>query len=198
MSLTLDEKHDLILNQEKIFAYSLAKEMINKPAASVWMILLPILFVYHMFNIQKYKNSIHDFANNYLNTKTRALALALEQQKTGEKKELSLEVCFPQVDSANDKEVRVCQKQLKEIEVLFEHYAKLLGGRGKTYESLLKSGYSRGGDYRLFLNRLAEAENEVNRYVLKHFQTTDRAKEITRKMEGIVDRFREQDFRKYF
>ncbi len=198
MSLSSEEKYDLILNQEKLFAYSLAKELIKKPETSVWMILLPFLFVYHMFNIQKYKNSIHDFALNFLTTKQRALDLALEELKTGQAADLTLENCFPQMDSANDKQVRVCEKQLKEIEVLHKHFLRLLKARGKTYESLVKSGYNRGGDYRLYLNNLTKAENDVNRYVLKIYQTSDHARDITKKMEDIINRFREQDLRKFF
>jgi hypothetical protein len=198
LPLTHEEKYDLIINQEKLFAYSLAKEMINKPETSVWMILLPFLFVYHMFNIQKYKNSIHDFANNFLTTKQKALDMALEELKTGHKANLTLENCFPQMDSANDKQVRVCEKQLKEIQILHKHFLRLLKARGKTYESLVKSGYSRGGDFRLFLNNLTSAENEVNRYVLKIYQTSDHAKNITQKMEDTIYKFREQDFRKFF
>ncbi len=198
MPLTHEEKYDLIINQEKLFAYSLAKEMINKPETSVWMILLPFLFVYHMFNIQKYKNSIHDFANNFLTTKQKALDMALEELKTGHEADLILENCFPQMDSANDKQVRVCEKQLKEIQILHKHYLRLLKARGKTYESLVKSGYGRGGDFRLFLNNLTNAENEVNRYVLKIYQTSDHAKNITKKMEDTIYKFREQDFRNFF
>ncbi|MFN2267342.1 MAG: NF038143 family protein [Desulfonatronovibrio sp.] len=198
MSLTLEEKNELIVGQEKIFTYTLAKELIPKPETSVWMILLPFLFVYHMFNIQKYKNSIHDFAANFMNTKNKALDMALQELKSGQKAEISLEKCFPQVDSANDKEMRVCQKQLKEIEILYAHYLKLLQARGKTYESLVKDAYSRGGDFRLFLNKLTNAESEVNKYVLKVYQTTDQAKKITKKMEDIVYNFREQDVRNYF
>jgi hypothetical protein len=198
LPLTSEEKYDLIVSQEKLFAYSVAKELIKKPETSVWMILLPFLFVYHMFNIQKYKNSIHDFANNFLRTKLKALDMALEEIKAGKAPDLTLENCFPQMDSANEKEVRVCEKQLKEIEILQKHYLKLLQARGKTYESLIKSGYSRGGDFRLFLNNLASAENEVNRYVLKVYQTTDQARKVVKKMEDTVYRFREQDFKKFF
>lgn len=198
MALTLEEKYDLIVNQEKLFAYSVAKELINKPETSVWMILIPFLFVYHMFNIQKYKKSIHDFAANFMNTKNKALEMALKELESSQKAEITLEKCFPQVDSANDKEMRVCQKQLKEIEIMHAHYLKLLQARGKTYESLVKDAYSRGGDFRVFLNSLTSAENDVNKYVLKVYQTTDQAKEITKKMEDIVYNFREQDFRKYF
>jgi hypothetical protein len=198
LPLNNEEKYELILNQEKLFAYSLAKEMIKKPETSVWMILLPFLFVYHMFNIQKYKNSIHDFARNFLITKQKALDLALEELKTGQAADLTLENCFPQMDSANDKQVRVCEKQLKEIEILHKHFLRLLKARGKTYESLIKSGYNRGGDFRLFLNTLTKAENEVNRYVLKIYQTSDHAKDITKKMEDTIYRFREQDFRNFF
>ncbi|MCA1742622.1 MAG: NF038143 family protein, partial [Desulfovibrionales bacterium] len=85
-----------------------------------------------------------------------------------------------------------------EIEILYAHYLKLLQARGKTYESLVKDAYSRGGDFRLFLNKLTNAESEVNKYVLKVYQTTDQAKKITKKMEDIVYNFREQDVRNYF
>ena len=51
MTLSLKDKYDLIHAHEVRFAYNLAKEVVKKPEVSVWMILIPVLFVHHMFRV---------------------------------------------------------------------------------------------------------------------------------------------------
>ena len=42
--LTPQEKHPLILQEERSFAAALAAQVIDKPRMSIWMILIPIIW----------------------------------------------------------------------------------------------------------------------------------------------------------
>jgi len=71
------EKSTIILEEEEKFALILASQVINKPQLSLWMILIPIFFVFYFTNLSKYKNGCRQFADNYLIDKKRALNEAI-------------------------------------------------------------------------------------------------------------------------
>jgi hypothetical protein len=198
LTLSLEEKYALILAKERQMAYGLAKQLIPKPETSVWMIFLPVLFVHHAFNIQRYKKSIHGFADNYTKTRKKALDLALVAMEEGRGVQIDLETCFPSLELGDEKDRKICEKQLGEIRVLFHHYKRLFEVRGKTWQNLVKEAYGEAGKYRAFLNELAKAEKEVTRYVTRTLQTSDAAREVAGKMEKIADHLREEDVRVVF
>lgn len=198
MALTLEEKQEIILAAEKRKAYALARELIQKPEASVWMILIPILFIHHAFNIQKYKKSIHGFAENYIKTREKALELAFYSMKEEKGVIINLENCFPSVEMHEEKEVRICEKQLEEIRLFFHHYKLLMDARGKSYEAMVKAAYGEAGKLKAFYNALEKAEKEVLRYVNKSFQTSEAALEVTKRMEKIAGGIREKEVKEVF
>ncbi|MCW7755259.1 NF038143 family protein [Desulfobotulus sp. H1] len=195
---SFEENYELILSRERRNAYVLAKELISKPEASVWMVLLPILFVHHAFSIQRYKKNIHGFADNFIKTRKKALDLAFGSLTTGENVVINLETCFPSLEMSAEKEKKVCEKQLEEIRILVRHYKELLGAKGKTYEVLVKNAYGTSGKFKEFLNQLEMAEKEVRRYVTKVFQTTDAAREVSKKIDKAEERIREKEAKEIF
>ncbi len=55
----------------------------------------------------------------------------------------------------------VRRKQLKEIELLMEHYVRLLKSSGQRYREMIKQVYPDMKSYNSFLKRLHEAERAV-------------------------------------
>ncbi|WP_222427642.1 NF038143 family protein [Desulfobotulus alkaliphilus] len=198
MALTLEEKHEMILAAERRKAYALARELIQKPEASVWMILIPILFIHHAFNIQRYKKSIHGFAENYIKTRQKALELAFYSMKEEKGIAINLENCFPSVEMHEEKEVRLCEKQLEEIRLFFHHYKLLMEARGKSYETMVRAAYGEAGRLKAFYNALEKAEKEVIRYVNRSFQTSEAALDVTKRMQKIVSGIRDKEVKEIF
>ena len=60
--LKLDEKLALILDQEKTFAKSVAGLVIEKPKLSIWMILIPIIFVHYFYRWNQYSEGLKKFS----------------------------------------------------------------------------------------------------------------------------------------
>ncbi|MCJ7830466.1 MAG: NF038143 family protein, partial [Desulfobacterales bacterium] len=71
------EKSLLVLQEERLFAAALAAQVIGKPQLSIWMILIPIIFVFFFFRFQKYVAGKKTFADNYLTSRQQALEEAL-------------------------------------------------------------------------------------------------------------------------
>lgn len=101
-----------------------------------------------------------------------------------------------------DKAAGVRQKQMKEIELLFDHYVQLLKTEGDGYESVLKQAYVTGFSYMHFLSQIQKAEKEVNRAALQSFANNEDIKEdyaeIISKIETAVETLREQEVKKIF
>ena len=72
MPIDLDQKYEIIYAHEEQFAYALAGRVVKKPEASVWMILIPILFIHHAYKINQYKEGVKSFAKGILAAKKKS------------------------------------------------------------------------------------------------------------------------------
>ncbi|SDB22269.1 hypothetical protein SAMN05660653_01079 [Desulfonatronum thiosulfatophilum] len=198
MPLSLQEKYDIIFGHEQQFAYRLAKDVVKKPEVSVWMILLPILFVHYMMKISQYKQGIHDFANNILGTKKKALDKALKDIEIGEIQDYGPEDYFPQVPLESKPEIELAEKQINVLKLMEEHYREMLGQQGATLEELVRGAYGSSGEYRYYLNKLAAAEDEISRHLRENFHSSDESGSVMDRIEKRTAELREEELRFFF
>jgi hypothetical protein len=197
MPQALDEKCEIIRKREESFAYSLAKQVIEKPEATVWLIFLPILLVFYFQRIQKFKSSIHSFVAGITHSKMLILDATMEEVKTGVFARKRVIAGF-MGSIPEDKAELVRTKKIEEMEILRQHYLLLLGSNGSSYPELLRSSYGTSGDYRFFLNRFAQAEKEVNEAVLLASHPTPEAREAVAEMEKAAEKLREMESKVIF
>ena len=62
------ENSALILAHEEDFAAALARHVIDKPKLSIWMILIPIFFVFYFFQLNKYRDGLRKIEPRELST----------------------------------------------------------------------------------------------------------------------------------
>lgn len=190
--------YDLIWNQENQFAYKIAKQVLQKPKISVWLVLIPILFLYYAHKIQQYKAAVHDFSKGVMRSKILALDSAKAEIDSG-KKNLDFQDAFLSSDLESSPNVkRVCEKQIAEVELLKSHYKKLLGQQGSNYQSLIRKTYRTGAGYRIFLTQLAQAEKAVHDAVLRAYHPNEDAQNVTKKMQKIAQALREEEIKSFF
>ena len=79
---TMAHKRDLILADEKQFAARVSVKVIDKPRLDVWMILIPIFFVFYFWQLKRYAKGRKTFAEKFLITRKRALDEALRSAET--------------------------------------------------------------------------------------------------------------------
>ncbi len=198
MTATTKQTYDLIWNQENQFAYKVAKQIMEKPKISVWLVLIPLLFLYYAHKIQQYKAGIHGFSKGLVRTKILALDSAQEELNTGKKDEEYKEAFVSKNLKNTPNVMRVRDKQIEEVEVLKAHYAKLLCEQGSSYQALIKRAYKSSGEYRLFLNKLAKAEEDVYDAALRAYHPNDKARAVTKKMRNATFALREQEIKSFF
>ena len=183
----IKEKSALILEQEEQFAIALATQIINKPQLSLWMILIPIFFVFYFNDLNKYKKGCRQFAENYLIDKKRALNEAVAVVDVGREPDIRALSELPNINS------KAREKQANILAILVEHYTVLLKSDGEDFVSLIRAAYDSLTNYLLFLNRLNQAEKEVNEALKPDLEESDEViNDIVSRMEEMSARFRRE------
>jgi len=181
------EKSAIILEQEEKFAFTLATQVINKPQLSLWMILIPIFFVFYFNNLAKYKKGCKQFAENYVIDNKRALNEAIEVVNRGREPDISALAELPNINSNAQK------KKANILSILVEHYTILLNSDGEDFASLIRVAYGSLTNYLLFLNHLNQAEKEVNKALNLDLKESDEViNDIVSSMEGQSERLRRE------
>jgi hypothetical protein len=162
----LKKKFEMILAHETATARSVALAVIKPKPFSVWEVLIPIIFI---FGYMKSKETREVFAQNVLFTKKLALQAAFDMLKKGQTRESVMqrirsttrEMIAEIPGGIYSAEIR--REQLKEIDLLVDHYHRLLNSEGDDYDSLVFNAYRTPQRLADFFERLQKAEERVGR-----------------------------------
>ncbi len=144
----------------------MALRVIKSKPIGVWEFLIPIVFILHFM---RNKQSRELFIQNYMFTKRHALDAALKMLKKGLSREDALSgvedktralLTAPETRGIYSESIR--QQQINEIDMLFDHYGKLLGAEGHDYDALVRNAYGSRQNYCIFHERLKAAEKKVS------------------------------------
>ena len=145
-------------------AQGVAFSLIRPKTLTVWEIMIPVIFI---LNYVKLKHSREIFVQNQMFTKKMALDAALDMKK----KAATKETVMAQIQSKTEELVSsvpggiysddIRRQQLIEMDLLIDHYSRLLNAAGKDYVSLVTHVYQTAAAYSSFLEALAAAEKEV-------------------------------------
>lgn len=162
---TLDDKLQLIMENERENARQLALLVIEKPVPPIWMIFIPIFFVFYAWKLKQYSQGLKDFVNHYLSTRKSALDATVTVAQMGRKVDST-----QFLDQADAIPALARSSFLEWITLLGEHYHVMLAATGNTFPELVRTGYRTKSNYLLFCNRLAKAEHTFNRQLLPQIQ----------------------------
>lgn len=188
----LDKKYESILSNERSLAKAVSLSVIRPNPLTVWDITMPPIFI---FNYLRLKSAREIFKQNFLFTKKLALEAALDMIKKGQNRNVVISRIEDKTSGilASDnqgiysKEIR--QRQLKEIDLLIDHYCRLLQAEGKDYASLVANAYKSKENYTTFLGQLKGTEEEVKLAAMDTLGTQTPPEAISR-MEEATDRVR--------
>ena len=166
MSSNLRKKYNLIYEYERFIGNSVALRVIEAKPIGVWEFLIPVVFILHFM---RNKQSREVFIQNYMFTKLEALDAAFKMLKRGLSREESLSamqektrelLTAPATREIYSENIR--EQQMNEIDMLFDHYCKLLGVEGQDYDTLVRNAYGSRKDYLIFHHQLTSAEKDVS------------------------------------
>jgi len=184
---TPQEKSLRILQEERLFAAALAAQVIDRPRLSIWMILIPIIFVFFFYRFQKYAAGKKTFADNYLISRQRALEEALAVVESGRLPDVAR--LLPQ----DNPPAETRRSHLELLEILVDHFTDLLRADGEGFAALVRSAYKNRINYLLFINRLNRAEMALNRVLVEQLRATTSAVDtIVGAIEQASDQLRRE------
>ena len=184
---TMAHKRDLILADEKQFAARVSVKVIDKPRLDVWMILIPVFFVFYFWQLKRYAKGRKTFAEKFLITRKRALEEALRSAETGESPDIEMLV------QASDIPHETRQVYRTWVTLLVEHYRDLILAQGSSYPALVRSMYKSRTNYLLFLNHLNRVERDFDAALKPHLEkSTENVNGIIKLMEESVTSLRRQ------
>jgi hypothetical protein len=166
MSAELRKKYNQIYNYERFIGNSVALRVIKAKPIGVWEFLIPVVFILHFM---RNKESREVFIQNYMFTKLQALDAAFNMLKKGLSREDALSairektralLTAPQTREIYSEAIR--QQQMSEMDLLFDHYRKLLGAEGQDYDTLARHAYGTRKDYLVYHQQLTSAEKKVS------------------------------------
>jgi len=160
----LKKKYEMILSRETAMARAVALATIKPRPFSVWEVLIPIIFI---FGYMRSKETREVFTQNVLFTKKMAMQAAFDMLKKDQTRESVMERIRSKTremiatipGGIYSEEIR--QEQLKEIELLVDHYCRLLNSDGDDYDSLVFNAYQTPQRLTDFFERLQKAEENV-------------------------------------
>jgi len=173
----MTRKKELILAQEKIFANQISRAVFEKPKVNYWMILLPLLFIYFVYRMQKYKNGRLKFDEDFMITRRRAIDVAVEALTQGVQPDVDLVVQQSTLDGP------LVKAYESWVRVLVEYYMDLLSADGASFASLARSAYGSATNYLLFVNRLGMAERSFYGALRERLESMEGAASIISTIE---------------
>ena len=173
----LQEKYSFILENERALTSHVAGEAIDKPQPALWMILIPVFFVFFFFQFKRYKNGLKDFKHNFFRTRKRVLDSVHQAV-----------VDHGPVDIGELVEAGNAPDQAREaygswVRELAGFYRVLLEAEGRNYRSLVRSCYQKKSNFLIALSRLNNVERELNRALFPNLEDDD--EQTTTAVESI-------------
>ena len=182
----IEQRRRAILTHETGLARALALELLERPALSAWMILIPFLLLYYMQRQQAFKDAYAEISEALLRSSRRALDLACAHV-CGESAQREPVCC----DNAQTiRELRAAQDS--EVMLLAQHYEKLLSAEGEDYRALARHAYGDASDYREMLERLQAVESAVNAVARRISAEAGRA-ELFERLERVRSEARSRE-----
>jgi len=178
----------------------ISASLIQSKPISVWEIMIPVIFI---LNFAKIKQSREVFVQNHLFTKNMALKAAFDMSKKGYARQDVMENIESQTrktlslvpENLYSEEIR-CE-QVKEIDLLVDHYRRLFEADGEDYAALVVGAYQTRENYAAFFKQLKVAENDVMTAARRTLG--DKAdSSAAGRLEALTDRIRAAGVEKIF
>ncbi len=197
---TPDARYKEIRSHEDRWAYSVASALHKQRPITVWEVLIPVFLI---FNFAKSRGDRQFLAENLMFTKQLALDGAFDIVKRGRSKNDALERARTKTDQILSAEhnglysEEIRDNQLREIELLIDHYAQLLRADGAGFRDLVRTAYIDKQQYERFLVELHSREKETAAAALTTLGSRGDPS-FTARMEAVSDELRRREAERIF
>jgi hypothetical protein len=160
------DKYEIILNAEQRFAREVTIGVLYLRPLSVWHYLIPGMFI---IDFLRRGSAIHKYGETFMFPRKLALQAARDlsagttRADIGPHLETEIKSWLAklQLDSPD-----LVNTQKETVDLLIDHYVKLLQAEGESYYDLIQNAYSARESFETHLREMTAAENEVDRAIL--------------------------------
>ena len=160
------DKFDIILNAEQQFAREVTIGVLYLRPLSAWHYLIPGMFI---IDFLRRSSAIRKYTETFMFP--RKLALRAARDLSGGKTRAAID---PQLETEIKNWLAALQldspdlvrAQKETVDLLMDHYVKLLQAEGESYYDLIQNAYSSREAFEAHLREITTAENEVDRAIL--------------------------------
>lgn len=160
------DKFDIILNAEQQFAREVTLGVLYLKPLSVWHYLIPGIFI---IDFLRRTSAIRRYTETFMFPRNLALQAA---------RDLSGDNTRADIDSHLNTEIKswlaalqldspdLVEAQKETVDLLIDHYGRLLQAEGESYYDLIQNAYSSRESFEGHLREITAAENQVDRAIL--------------------------------
>ena len=160
------DKFEIISNAEQQFAREVTIGVLYLRPLSAWHYLIPGMFI---FDFLRRISAIRKYTETFMFPRKLALQAARDlsagKARGAIDPQLETEIknwlAALQLDSPD-----LIKAQKETVDLLIDHYVKLLQAEGESYYDLIQNAYSSREAFEAHLRDITAAENEVNRAIL--------------------------------
>ncbi len=185
--------YDIIVSAEEKFARAVALGVLVRKPLTAWHFLLPGMFI---FDFLKRSSEVRRYSRDFLFPRKLALDAA-QNIRNGEERQGAVSRVSGAVkawlNSLKLYSADLHTHQVEVVELLIDHYGKLLDSEGDTYYRLIKNAYNTQRNYEAYLSQLARAEQEVDRAVIETLGEGEVLREKLAAEKRQVERMRKKD-----
>jgi hypothetical protein len=188
----------LVLDGEESFARAVALGVLVKRPLSAWHFLLPGMF---LFDFLRRSSETRRYSDLFLFPRKLALKGVLDILNGEDRNEILSQIednVKRWLVSVNLYSERLQRKHMDVIDLLMDHYSRLLHAEGNDYPDLIRYAYPARESYETYLHRLSAAEQEVDQAIVEIRGETKEIMERLRMERVQVSELRTKEVNRIF
>ncbi len=189
----IEIRQTVISAWERKLAGDLASRVIFKPELSIWMILVPVIFIYYFWRFQQYSRSRRDFVEQWMLPRRQTLDEARAALEEGRAARIDHIIPASRIPPG------ALGPYTAWIRALNQHYTDLLRARGDDYAQLVRDAHRDKTTHLMVLHQLNQCEKKLNTALQPHLETsTPGAAETIRRIESCSEALRRREADRIF
>ncbi len=192
------QKEERILWAEEQFAREVTLGVVIQKPLSVFNYLIPGMFI---INYLRRGSAIRQYTKHYLFPRKLAMNASRDLLKGEERALLDSQIAAEienWLKALNLYSEDLAQAQKVVVDLLIEHFRKLLEAEGVNYYDLIENTYKTRNDYMSYIDKLSSAEKEIDQAIIKKVGPSRKLKEKLRAEEQQVDMRRKKILEEIF
>ncbi len=189
------DRHHMIVAAEEQFAREVTLGVIVQRPMTVWHYIIPGMFI---IDYLRRGSAISQYTKHFMFPRKLALdaarALLEEQDKTTVTSQIEDDIST-WLNSLNLYSQELLHAQTVVVDLLMDHYLKLLKTDGDTYLFLIKNAYKNRGNYKALIDELTSAEEKVDGKIIEKIGKNKNLKEkllaeqqqVAKRRQNIMD-----------